>query len=166
MYIDQLKIALEKAHRILKVIKIKYIGLSGYLVFTSQSGQCYATIDLMEILKDCPDMIEESAAKEKALAINKTLNAIKKEGKAITGSSSKLYENWENAMTESIKVMDELAIKDDILVELRFTKANLPLIHELKKDKLVSALHTPQTKASIRIVLGTLKVIYRKRKIN
>ena len=56
-------------------------------------------------------------------------------------------------------MLDKVELRDDTFVEIRFDekKANLSLIDELRKDELVSREHTPQTKASIRIVLGTLR---------
>jgi hypothetical protein len=50
----------------------------------------------------------------------------------------------------------ELDIKEDTFIEIRFAQPNLDLIFEMQKDPLVSQKHTPQTQASIRIVLGTL----------
>jgi hypothetical protein len=43
-----------------------------------------------------------------------------------------------------------------VQVEIRFDSLNYELIHVLQTDELVDRQLTPQTRASIRIVLGTL----------
>jgi len=55
---------------------------------------------------------------------------------------------------------DNLFVKKDTFVEIRFSKQNLEQIYEMQKDPLVSQVHTPQSRASIRIVLGTLEELY------
>ena len=55
---------------------------------------------------------------------------------------------------------DNLIVKKDTFVEIRFSKQNLEQIFEMQKDPLVSQEHTPQSRASIRIVLGTLEELY------
>jgi len=80
----------------------------------------------------------------------------------MSGISTKTFQDWEQAMTELIHVMNRLEVKDDTIVEIRFTKANLDMIFELQKDELISRMQTPQTQASVQIVLETLKEIYRK----
>ena len=163
MNAKQLKITADKANSILKEIKAKYIGLSGYLVFASQSGQCKMTADIMDLLKYFPDMIKPCSDKEKALVIIKAMAVMPKKGKeGVGGLVAKLYKDWEAAITELICTMDKLEVKEDTLVEIRFTKANSDMIFDLQKDELISRQHTPQTPASIQIVLGTLQEIYRK----
>jgi hypothetical protein len=57
-----------------------------------------------------------------------------------------------------------IEFKEDTFIEIRFKtdrllrifKMDLELIFKMQKDPLVSQVHTPQTQASIRIVLGTL----------
>ena len=57
--------------------------------------------------------------------------------------------------------IDCIVVKKDTFIELRFARQNLEQIFEMQKDPLVSQKDTPQTKASIRIVLGTLDELYR-----
>ena len=57
-----------------------------------------------------------------------------------------------------------MEFKEDTFIEIRFKtdrllrifKMELELIFKMQKDPLVSQVHTPQTQASIRIVLDTL----------
>lgn len=55
-----------------------------------------------------------------------------------------------NTMSQDIKILG------DIQVELRFHTLNYELIWKLQSDELVDRVLTPQTRASIRIVLGTI----------
>ena len=48
----------------------------------------------------------------------------------------------------------------DALIELRFHDLDYPLLDQLRLDPLVDPTLTPQTRASIRIVLGELWVFH------
>jgi hypothetical protein len=48
----------------------------------------------------------------------------------------------------------------DALIELRFHDLDYPLLDQLRQDPLIDQTLTPQTRASIRIVLGTMKSFY------
>lgn len=133
MNIEKLKNTAEKSNALFKKIKAKYTTLSGYLVFSSPNGQCELTDDMEKILSEFPDMVHDSKLKNEAITlINKKVS--------IRQMPSK----------------EELDIKEDTFIEIRFAKANLNLIFEMQKDPLVSQKHTQKTRASIRIVLGTI----------
>ncbi|MEI7706009.1 MAG: hypothetical protein WCK73_15605 [Deltaproteobacteria bacterium] len=51
----------------------------------------------------------------------------------------------------------ELTVIPHVLIELRFETLEYALIAELRQDSLVDRGRTPQTTASIRIVLGTAR---------
>jgi hypothetical protein len=80
----------------------------------------------------------------------------KKDNVNAKGTVAEKIKQLKNDLSQMI---DELVLRDNTFVEIRFDekKVNLLLIYELQKDELVSRVHTPQTKASIRIVLGTLR---------
>lgn len=133
MNIEKLKTAVKNSKTVFKKIKEKHSTLSGYLVFSSPNGQCELTDDMEKILSEFPDMVHDSNVKNEAISlINK------------------------KAITEQMLTKKELDIKEDTFIEIRFAQPNLDLIFEMQKDPLVSQKHTPQTQASIRIVLGTL----------
>jgi len=158
---NQLIITVEKANRIFQEIKSRHIGIHGHLVFVSQFGQCKMTSDLLKILKFFPQVVHQSAYKDKALAIIEKLETGKlhvKEG----ATASKISQEWENAMTELMHIMDMLTVKDDTFIGINLRKTNLALILELQKDELISRPYAPQKADPVQIVLGTLKEIYRK----
>lgn len=151
MKIEELKIAAEKSNVIFKRLKMKYPNLDGYLVFSSRDGQCGLTINLVDISKSFPQMVVDCNYKMKGLQLWQKINDIEAKNKqnVTQKSTEKLREQLE-------EIVKNLEVKEDTFVEIRFKSADLDLIFELQKDELISQKHTPQTKASIRIVLGTL----------
>jgi hypothetical protein len=60
-------------------------------------------------------------------------------------------------LKELPSMISDSDFKEDTFIEIRFEWPVLDLIFKMQKDPLVSQVHTPQTRASIRIVLGTLR---------
>jgi len=84
---------------------------------------------------------------------------MEKEKKDNVNAKETVTEKIKQLKNDFLQMLDKVELRDDTFVEIRFDeeKANLSLIDELRKDELVSREHTPQTMASIRIVLGTLR---------
>jgi len=55
---------------------------------------------------------------------------------------------------------EELDVKEETFIEIRFKEMMFDLIFALQKEPLVSQQYTPQRQASIRIVLGTIGDLY------
>ena len=160
MNTEELKIAVLRALDLFKMLRDKYPALAGDLVFSSPRGQCHLTTNVLVIFKTFPDMISDSPQKEKASGIVQSIVVLEKERKNSTADvKDKISEKIKKLTGEVNPLLDFLEFRDDTFVEIRFDakKVNLSLIFELQKDELVSQVHTPQTKASIRIVLGTLR---------
>jgi len=62
--------------------------------------------------------------------------------------------------------LNKIEFKEDTFIEIRFERPIVDLIFKLKKDPLVSQVHTPQSQASIRIVLGTLEELHQRQESN
>ena len=154
MNVVGLKTAVEKSNAIFNKIKGKYNKLSGYLVLSSPYGQCNLTTDLIQILKEFPEMITESPQKKKALEIKSKISLLEK--KDVKNKDDKA-QTLRVAKSDLPKIVDKLEIKGDTFIEIRFNEANLDLIAELQKNEFISQKYTPQTKSSIRIVLGALE---------
>ena len=155
---NQLIVTVEKANRIFKELKNRHIGLHGHLVFVSQYGQCKMTSDLLKILKYFPQMVHQSAYKDKALAIIEKMESNKlyiQEGV----TTSKTAQEWENAMTELIYIMDMLTVKDDTFIGINLRKTNPSLISELQNDDLITCMPKTQMENPVYIGLGTLKEV-------
>jgi hypothetical protein len=153
MNATQLQSAVEKSNELFAKLKEKYHGLKGNLVFSSPYGQCELTDNLADILKYFPQMIVDCKHKAKGLQLWQKINDIESENKKNVGNP-KSSEKFKFQLDDTVKNME---VNGDTFVEIRFKGTYLDLIFELQKDELISQEHTPQTKASIRIVLGTLK---------
>ena len=149
---SKLEIAVGRSNIIFKKLNEKYSKIDGYLVFSSPYGQCRLTTDRTRILDSFPQMIVDDKQKEKVLHLLEKVSEIESEDKKVSGKQ-KSSEKFKLKLTEAVT---DLEFKDDTFVEIRFNHGNLDLIFELKQDELISQEHTPQTKASIQVVLGTI----------
>jgi len=153
MNLSGLQTAVEKSTSLFKKLKDRYKSLFGYLVFSSPRGQCELTNNIADILNYFPRMIIDCKQKDKGLQLLQKINDIEVENKK-SGSKSKSTEQLRQQLDEIVK---SLEVHEDTFVEIRFKGIDYNMIVELQKDELVSQEHTPQTKASIRFVLGTIK---------
>lgn len=153
MNLSGLETAVEKSTSLFKKLKEKYKTLSGYLVFSSPYGQCELTTDLAKVLNSFPLMIVDCKQKDKGLQILQKINDIEAENKKSSGNS-KSIEKLRQQLDENVI---NLEVHEDTFVEIRFKGIDYNMLSELQKDELISQEYTPQTKASIRIVLGTIK---------
>lgn len=148
----ELETVVEKSKSLFKKLKDKYTNLSGYLVYSSPYGQCELTASIAEILNHFPEMIIDCKSKEKGLLLLQKINDIEIENKKSAGNPK----STEKFITQLDEIVEDLKVNKDIFVEIRFKDIDFDLIFALQKDDLVSLECTPQTHASIRIVLGTL----------
>jgi hypothetical protein len=168
----------EHAKAIFQEIKEKYTGLTGYLVFASPPGsspwgQCEITGNMSTLLADKKDnqdqealrnMIQDSIHKREAIELIKQIaeyedNKKKSHSSKTKGSVDQTIEKMKNDLSLHLEMLE---MRDDVLIEVRFDRLLYDLIFALQKDSLVSQEHTPQTKASIQIVLGTVREIHQR----
>jgi len=153
MNVKQLKSVIDNANELFTKLKKKYSRLDGYLVFSSPYGQCGLTTNPTDILQSFPQMIFDSEHKTKGLQLLHKINDIEA-GYKQTVTNLKFVEKLKQQMDEIVKNME---VNEDTFVEIRFKGTDLDLIFEIQKDELISQEYTPQTKASIRIVLGAIR---------
>ena len=142
---DQLKAVVDAAAAHFTLIRKKYPKLNAYVVFCIPGAQTGIHSSPGEIMKDLPAFVVDSDEKTKAKSLLKILK-----DKDISEEDKK----------KPTKEFDALS-KDFLyhsmpFVELRFGHLDYDLINQLRSDDLVNRELTPQTKASIRIVLGTV----------
>ena len=156
--------AIEKAKNLFNKISSEYAAMEGYLVLSSMYGQCKLTDDPLEILINFPAMISESEYKDKVSKLRETVQDLETQLKyASPGKMKKeIQEKIKKASLNLNANLNKIEFKGDTFIEIRFEKPILDLIFELKRDPLVSQVHTPQSQASIRIVLGTLEELHQK----
>ena len=154
---DQLCIAVDHANKLFKKIMPRYDKLKGYLVFSSTTGQCNITTDPIEILRQFPEMVEDSDNKKFGLKLIEQISLLEKDKKDVSQSTRDKIEKLSRDLN---KFKDSVVVRKETFIEIRFSQHTLEQIFEMQKDPLVSQIYTPQSRASIRIVLGTLDEIY------
>lgn len=142
---DQLQAALAEAIRHFSLIRKKFPDLKAYLVLSLLGGQTNIESSPENMLTEFPGMVVDDEDKTRMQAFLR--NPLPKDAK----KSEK--ERW-------LKKLQELSVTlkyvGKIQVEICFKELNYELIWKLQSDDLVNRDLTPQTKASIRIVLGTI----------
>ena len=109
-------------------------------------------------------MISESEYKDKVSKLLETMKDLETQLKyASPGKMKKeIQEKIKRASLNLNANLNKIGFRGDTFIEIRFEKPILDLIFKLKKDPIVSQVHTPQSQASIRIVLGTLEELHQK----
>ena len=142
---DQLKVAAGAACEHHALIRKKYPKLDAYVVFSIPGAQTSIYSSAREILKELPAMIVDGVAKTEFKAFFK-----QPEPKDPTEKQKKEIKE------EFDRLSSRLCYQSTAFVELRFGNLDYDLIDQLRSDELVNRELTPQTKASIRMVLGTV----------
>jgi hypothetical protein len=137
----QMQTAITAAKQRFALIRGKYPELKGYLVVSSPNGQTGIDSSPAQILEEFPTMVIADDAKASLL----NFPSRQAESKIEAGTQQKLKE-----------LASRLNYDEKCQVEIRFNGLNYDLIWKLQMDDLIDRSLTPQTKASIRIVLGTL----------
>ena len=145
---DQLQIAVAAAKRRFDLIWKKYPGLKAYLVMSLPSGQTGIDSSPTQILSEFPAMVVDDDAKTSALVLLSRIE--KSELQAATGPET------ERVREQLDRLASRLKYDEKCQVEIRFNDLKFDLVWKLQVDDLVDRDLTPQTKASICIVLGTL----------
>jgi hypothetical protein len=151
----QLQLAVAAAKRQFDLIRKKYPDLQAYLVLSLPSGQTGVGSSPKEVLKEFPGMVMDSPEKHRALPILSRLEMLEWKINRTPKDDALLTER-KQLTDELTPLLVPLRYDSGTQVELRFHQLNYDLIWRLQADELVDRDLTPQTKASIRIVLGTL----------
>ena len=144
----QFKKAKETAGYKLSLIDEKYPKLKGYLVFCRGGDQ--VDLDSFEsvLFKKLPNLFLAGEAKLKLEKLVKEEPSEK--------ASSETKSKWSKGVKE---LSPSLQFDGEVQVEMRFKKLDYESLWKLQRDDLIDLHLTPQTRASIRIVLGTLSSI-------
>ncbi|MEI7729725.1 MAG: hypothetical protein WCO56_09130 [Verrucomicrobiota bacterium] len=143
---DQLQKAVAVAKLRFNLIRKKYPDLKAYLVLALPGGQTGIDSSPIQILSEFPAMVVDDNAKTSVLNLLPRL----KQSEPATGPDT------ERLKKELEQLVAQLKYDGKCQVELRFHDLNYDLIWKLQTDDLTDRNLTPQTKASIRIILGTL----------
>jgi hypothetical protein len=144
---DQLKLVVEVYQERFGEIKKEYQDLKAYLVFCMPPGQVELDATTRQILQQFPEMVVDGPAKKDALKIVSEIRKAEKQDKSAEA----------DRLTKQLgDLVPRIRYDDNVRVEIRFKDLRFKLVWALQADELVNRDLTPQTKASIRIVLGTL----------
>jgi hypothetical protein len=155
--LDQLHVAVAAAKRQFDLLRNQYPELkakllngkpAAILVMSLPGGQTGIDSSPTQILDEFPAMIVDDSIKVSALALLSRLKLL--ESEATTSPEAERLRN------QLDKLALQLKYDEQCQVEIRFNRLNYDLIWKLQVADLVDRSLTPQTKASIRIVLGTL----------
>jgi len=142
---DQLQTAVAAAKDRFSQLRKKYPAMKAYLVLAIPGKQTGIGSSTQEILRDLPALVVDNPATADIQRHFKSPPPKEAGGKA--------KKEWEDQCDHHVR---KLSYDGAVQVEIRFDSLNYELIHALQTDELVDRSHTPQTLASIRIVLGML----------
>jgi hypothetical protein len=154
---DQLQEAVAAAKQQFGQLCKKHPGLNAklpsgqpvsYLVFSLSGGQTGINSSPMQILREFPAMVVDDGNKTAALDL---LSRLEK-----SGSDATVVPGIARLKDQMDQLAAQLKYDEKCQVEIRFNDLSFDLIWKLQKDELVDRDLTPRTKASIRIILGTL----------
>ena len=146
---DQLQGAVAAAKKQFGLLRKKYLPLDPYLVLSLPGEQVGINGSGEEILQKIPTMVIDSSAKTKALALLSRIKTLERRDKADLEIKLLLQEYGQ--------VASQLQYDGKTPIEIRFHLLDYNLIWEVQVDDLIDRNLTSHSKASIRIVLGTLE---------
>ena len=118
---------------------------------------------MQTILEEFPEMVHDSIHKKRACELIQNIRDLRKEIDRTFVPKSKidLNKKMDNDVKSLEQVAENLEVMEDTFVEIRFKSLDYNIIDELRKDPIISLKHTPQTRSSIRIVIGTIDELKR-----
>ena len=142
---EQFQLAVAGAIRHFSLIRKKYPDLKAALVLSWLGEQTKIDSSPKDILREFPALVVDDKAKARMLRfLNEPLPEKPSEAQK---------KQWSERLRD---LAEDLKFDGNVQVDLRFHNLNYDLIWKLQSDDLVDRDLTPQTKASIRIVLGTI----------
>jgi uncharacterized protein YkuJ len=154
---EHLQIAVAAASQRFDLLQTKYPVLKAkllngqpvsYLVLSLPGGQTGINSSPAQILREFPAMVVDDDVKTSILNLMSRLKKLESDD-AAGPETARVKEQLGQAVRQ-------LKFHEECQVEIRFHDLKFDLVWKLQKDDLIDHDLTPQTTASIRIVLGTL----------
>jgi hypothetical protein len=140
--------AVGASREILAKLQSEHPDLRAYLVLAHHGQQTELTSNPVDILENCDQMVVTDEAKRDALRLLAEIERLE---------SAKVNQRAVQDLSGKLKARGrELRFLPEVQVEIRFHVLRYALVGVLQINPLVDRELTPQTKASIRIILGTL----------
>ena len=154
--IDDLEAAVAASQGILAKLQSEYPDLRAYLVLAHRSQQTDLAPNPIQVLENADQMVVDNAAKRETLRLLAELKTLES-----TSANQKETQQLSKALAARER---ELKIVPEVQVEIRFHVLRYALVWALQESQWIDRKLTPQTKGSIRIVLGTIDHLSRKGK--
>ncbi len=144
------------AERHFSRIKEKYPQLKAYLVLSLSVGQTEVGNSLQKKIAEFPDLFLDNAVRTEALNLTRKLRSLEKKKESAEAHQRPELNKQIGILNDRLQEIScRLLVAGNCRFEIRFHHLEYDLIWKLQTDELVDRKLTPQTKASIRIVLGT-----------
>ena len=150
----------------LEQLESRYPRLKAWLVLAQRQHQVdvfadprqreYVPSDLPRILTTFPGVFESGVHRRAAEPLAQRILEADRNWGDLTAAERRVREQL---IAKLAPHGAQLVVNSIALVELRFDRLDYALIAELRRDDLVDQALTPQTTASIRIVLGTARAV-------
>lgn len=151
--VDALAAAKRKAGQLAGDLRKDYPILKPYLALTMKGAYVEADSSVSTMLEKAPGLFDDNPSKTAALVHLQKEPPLELQEK---GNEKKL-ERWKDAADRKFReIACGLRVLPDSLFEIRFGHLDYGEIRRMQKDERVDAVRTPQTGASIRIVLGSV----------
>ena len=141
-----------------KELKARYRELSPYLVFSSRLGQIEIDAAPAAILGGFAAMVDDDARKSESMRLIADCEALKRrrEQEAAGRARSRTEDALKAAEAQLAAAVAGLRYHSDVQIEIRLGVLVYERIWELKREPAVDQDLTLSTRASIRVVMGTL----------
>jgi hypothetical protein len=172
---DDLRVAVCTAEQILVSLRQRHARMDACLVIARRGAQVRARAGVHEFLTEFPAAFVDSS--DVVLAIETLRRVLNLEGelrqsryvaalarlanrqeaaRAATQRTCQLLEELSEVRASLERITPLLRFRGNLQIELRFGDLDFALVAALQRDLLVDRELTPQTSASIRIVIGRL----------
>lgn len=138
----------------LKALKADHPRIDARVVFSLPTGQCELDDSIETILLIFPDFFAKS---ERLAPAIKSAKRLKRLLSPDTGSAVAKVEEIAALKSEIQEFQSIAEVNGKVQVELRFGELCYDLIDEIKRHPLVDSKLTDPSRASIRVVLGTVE---------
>lgn len=160
MRISELNIPFANAQNIFRRLKSKYPTLDAYIVVGTQYGQTEPVPDGFKFLEHIPSAFVDSLERKEALILYDTYKELSRRNRDLKNAFIKsLSDQCRDRLALLLSTME---IMESVQLQLRFGDLDYDLISILQSDSLIDQALTPQSRGSIKIVLGTLSSLRRK----
>ena len=149
-----LEAAVAASKIILSQLQSEHPNLNAFLVLVHRGQQTQLTAVPSRILKDCDHMIVSDDNKREVLRLQSEMERLE-----AASTNHKSVQQLSRALAERER---ELRIIPEVQIEIRFHVLRYALVWALQESQWIDRKLTTKTKASIRIVLGTIDHLSRK----